>query len=223
MLLEVHSKKSYRDRWVQHSEALGSGGHIIINGSQLLKIDDTGAVIWGKTYQEIGGSTVSLASVAENTDSSFLLVGWLPSIEFMSDDIWIGKIDDTGEIIWQTTLGENVNRAYWASSGQSAGNNYVVTGSRSYGPGDYELLVFKFNEFGEITNCNLCSTGGVTTASISLDPMSSSATSLTTTITPENSSIIRQIVSTEVVTLCGENLVPLHESPSFLATFGGSK
>lgn len=179
---------------------LAEGGYVLASGNQLLKIANDGTVIWGKRYVE-----ANTVVVAEVPDGGFLLISQILTGEYPpSDDIWIAKVDSAGVIVWQKTVGESAARTYWVYSGKSDGDNHLVAGSRSYGPGDYDLLLLKLNSSGEIPGCGLCSTGNVTTEDVSFTTTASSASSTYTNIVPENSLISRQTVSTQVVTVCEE-------------------
>lgn len=181
-------------------EPLAEGGYILSSGNQLLKIANDGTVIWSKRYQDAG-----FISVAETVDGSFLLTGALPSTEYPpSDDMWIAKTDSTGEILWQKSVGESASRTYWASSGTSDGDNFVVASSRSYGPGNYELLIIKLDSSGDIAGCSLCGDSTITAENVSFTTTVSSANSTNTTTVPENSYVSRQSVFTEVIDVCGE-------------------
>jgi hypothetical protein len=83
------------------------------NDYWIVKVDSIGIVQWQNT---IGGDTTDeLHSVIQTTDGGYLLGGWSES-NISSDksensngmkDYWIVKIDSTGNILWQNTIGGN--------------------------------------------------------------------------------------------------------------------
>jgi len=75
----------------------------------LIKIDDSGNLIWEKTF---GGSEFDAAqSVRPTKDGGFLLAGNSKSNDFDltqnsgENDIWILKTDANGNLLWQKTIG----------------------------------------------------------------------------------------------------------------------
>lgn len=222
---EISWQKTYGSGGAGQLHLLANGEYIILRGNELLRLDDEGTVIWSKVYQRADSLSIWLSSVAENADGSFLLIGLLAETLNMyepSDNIWISKIDSTGEILWQKTIGEDIATAYWATSGQGVGDSYVVSGSKSsFGPGDYELLLFKLNASGEIPDCNLCSDGNVVVESSSVTVLDADATANDVTVEPGNSYLFPQTVSTQVVTLCGEEpVVPTETAPEGITFYG---
>lgn len=75
----------------------------------LIKLDDTGAIVWQKTY---GGSKTDYAySVKEAKDGGYIFVGRTDSDDGDvtnhkdTSDAWIVKVDNSGAIVWQKDLG----------------------------------------------------------------------------------------------------------------------
>jgi hypothetical protein len=79
----------------------------------VLKLNDTGGIIWQKTYggsgSEIGMSIKQVPNggyiIAANTNSNDGDVTGYHG----NGDVWILRIDDTGKIMWQKTLGGSQN------------------------------------------------------------------------------------------------------------------
>lgn len=99
----------------------------------LIKIDQTGSIIWQKT---IGGNNIdSVTKIINTSDHNYVLAGTSDS-NISGDktenskgfsDYWILKIDLNGSIIWQNTIGgsngENLKSIVATSDG-----NYIIGG-----------------------------------------------------------------------------------------------
>ena len=75
----------------------------------VMKLDDTGKVIWSKTY---GGSDYEDAtSIVQSADGGFIFTGFTKSLDgdvagnHGGDDYWVVKLDDTGGIVWSKCYG----------------------------------------------------------------------------------------------------------------------
>ncbi len=130
----------------------------------ILKIDPTGNIIWQKT---IGGDGLDeLSSLIETNDGGYLLVG--ESLSNVSGnklelcrglaDFWIVKINFSGNIEWQRTLGGNNVDEPWAVI-QTNDGNYLIGGySESNISGDKiedskgaeDIWLIKLNQLGSI-------------------------------------------------------------------------
>jgi len=101
----------------------------------LLKLNDTGAISWQKTY---GGSNTDYATSLQQTfDGGYALSGYTASDD--SDvthhfaggtfgyDYWFLKLDDTGAISWQKNLGGTNDDLAYAMQ-QTADTGYIIAG-----------------------------------------------------------------------------------------------
>ncbi len=78
----------------------------------VVKLDGSGNILWQNT---IGGSlTEYLNSVIQTTDGGYLLGGWSESDTSgdktetsLGADYWVVKLDGSGNILWQNTIGGN--------------------------------------------------------------------------------------------------------------------
>lgn len=79
----------------------------------IIKIDDTGNILWQNTF---GGSSLDeLFSLEKTSDQGFICGGVSRSIisgdksenNKGGDDFWMVKMDSTGRIMWQNTIGGN--------------------------------------------------------------------------------------------------------------------
>jgi len=108
----------------------------------VVKLDDTGGIQWENSY---GGTTIDKATYIRQTyDGGYVVAG-----ESFSDndqvtghhgdtttsDYWVIKIDDTGALQWQTSLGGTQNDAA-NSIQQTADSGYIVAGASNSVDGD---------------------------------------------------------------------------------------
>ena len=131
----------------------------------VVKTDAAGNIEWQKTY---GGSDYDqLETVAQTLDGGYILGGYSVSgisgiktenNHASSIDIWIIKLDATGNIVWQNTIGGN-SSDYLGSIENTSDGGYIV-GAYSYSDisgdktenhiGDADYWILKLNAAGNI-------------------------------------------------------------------------
>lgn len=105
----------------------------------ILKIDNTGSIMWKETY---GGSDWDDAtSVVQTLDGGYILVGTSESTDLQGatnnggEDFWVVKIDSIGALMWQRSLGgPDMEEAY--SVIQTNDGGYIVAGFSSSSTGN---------------------------------------------------------------------------------------
>lgn len=129
------------------------GFAIIGNGSGdllLIKTDSIGNLLWSKTYG--GESDDKGVCLVETQVGDFILVGETLSFGEGGKDIFILKINSTGDILWTKTIGGNRND-YPSDLIRTTSNEYVLTGTTSSYDEYYhddDLFLLKFNGEGNI-------------------------------------------------------------------------
>jgi hypothetical protein len=112
-----------------------------LNGGDVwvVRIDDTGAILWEKSY---GGSGNEIAnSIRTTTDNNYIIAGWTEShdgdVSGRKDttDAWVLVINDTGTVQWQKCLGGS-NRELAFDIIQTNDNGLLVTGVSSSADSD---------------------------------------------------------------------------------------
>ncbi|MCX6253688.1 MAG: hypothetical protein NTV31_04335 [Bacteroidia bacterium] len=140
---------------VGYTESKGSGGSDV----WILKLNQLGEILWDKTY---GGATADEAnSIIQTTDGGYAVTGYTSSKEstnyyddtwnrINSKNIWILKLNQLGEIVWDKTYGGT--RADEAKSIiQTIDGGYAVVGyTESKGSGGSDIWILKLNQLGEI-------------------------------------------------------------------------
>jgi hypothetical protein len=135
------------------------------NDFLVIKMDAAGTVQWQNTYG--GSSDDYVESLQQTTDGGYILGGYSTSkisgvkSEDMIDtygDYWIVKIDASGNIQWQNTIGSD-NMDWLKSIAQTADGGYIMSGysySSIYADktessfGDADIWVVKTNSSGSV-------------------------------------------------------------------------
>jgi gliding motility-associated-like protein len=131
----------------------------------IIKIDQSGNIMWQKTF---GGSNSDwVQSLIETPDGGYILAG--SSHSNISGeksensrglgDFWVLKIDNSGTIVWQKTIGGN-NGDYAKSIIATSDGNYIIGGDSSSNiSGDKtektvnnstDVWLLKINDLGQI-------------------------------------------------------------------------
>ncbi len=99
----------------------------------VIKLDTTGSIAWQKT---IGGNNLDyLRSISQTTDGGYILGGYSKSSIsgnkaencFGDYDYWVVKINSTGSIEWQTTLGGSKSDVLYSIK-QTTDGGYILAG-----------------------------------------------------------------------------------------------
>lgn len=110
-------------------------GYIVAGRTQLssennfdawvLKLDSTGDVSWQKTY---GGSDFDGAtSIQQTSDDGYIMAVYTSSFGVRASDMWILKLDSTGDISWQKTFGGDGDD-YPVSIQQTSDEGFIIGG-----------------------------------------------------------------------------------------------
>jgi len=91
----------------------------------VLRLDDSGELIWSETY---GGSGIEWAKdLIRTADGGFLLIGETDSFG-ESFDAYVVKVDESGSVLWETTLGGDDNETGIAALEAENGDLLVLVG-----------------------------------------------------------------------------------------------
>ena len=116
----------------------------------LVKLDDTGGVVWGRIY----GNTLNEMgySVTETDDGGFVVAGVNFSSGMGQSDVYLFKVDSVGNQLWSRGYGEAGHD--WCFSMQpTADGGFVLAGySNSFGNGR-QIYLLKTDEHG-ISACH---------------------------------------------------------------------
>jgi uncharacterized delta-60 repeat protein len=138
----------------------------------VVKLDSGGNVQWTKT---IGGSYEDIAySIIQSSDGGYVFAGYTSSFGAGSRDIFVVKLDSSGNVQWTKTIGGSYDDEA-GSIIQSSDGGYVVAGyTSSFGAGDADIYVVKLD-----ANGNVCFSQNITNYSVSSTAPSFSSPSAT--------------------------------------------
>ncbi|MEO9004853.1 MAG: T9SS type A sorting domain-containing protein [Ginsengibacter sp.] len=133
---------------------------VFVNDYWVVKLTSTGSIEWEKS---LGGSGEDYASAIEQTtDGGYIVAGRSSSVDgdvtgnHGEGDYWIVKLNSTGNIEWQKSLGGS-DYDYAFSIKQTTDGAYIVAGSSSSNDGDVsgshgrdECWIVKLNSTGSI-------------------------------------------------------------------------
>jgi uncharacterized delta-60 repeat protein len=127
------------------SYGVGSGDMLV------LKLSSAGDVQWAKAY---GGSGADFPySIQQTSDSGYIVAGITLSYGQGSYDVLVLKLSSAGDLAWARTFGGSD----WdevRSIQQTSDDGYIVAGyTDSYGAGDNDFLLLKFESDGVYDSC----------------------------------------------------------------------
>ncbi len=107
----------------------------------------TAQITFQRTY---GGTSVDEGnSVAQTTDSGYVIAGYTYSSGAGGSDVYLVKTDASGDTMWTRTYGGG-NDDRGRSIRQTADGGYIITGyTCSFGAGEYDVWLIKTNASGD--------------------------------------------------------------------------
>jgi hypothetical protein len=126
----------------------------------VVKLNSSGNLVWQKS---LGGLNIeSITSIEQTSDGAYIILGNTLSNDgdvsgnHGSEDIWVVKLNNLGNIVWQKCLGgSNNENAY--SIEQTSDEGYIIGGVTSSNDGDVsgnhggsDIWVIKLNDLGNI-------------------------------------------------------------------------
>jgi hypothetical protein len=129
----------------------GHGSHLIdgynIGGAFLMKLDSGGNVNWGRFFV-----SVSFKDMEPIGDEEFVVIGNSSAFnEGFDKDIWVIKLNQNGDVIWQKTYGGDYSE-HGNSVIETEDGDYIVSGvTMSFGQEDGDIWVLKIRPDGIIS------------------------------------------------------------------------
>ena len=125
-------------------------GFVTIFSVTLLRGEVSGQQTWAVAYGTGGNEGAS--SIRQTSDGGYIVAGGTFSFGTGNDDIWVIKLDSSGEIAWQKTYGGN-NYEESSSIQQTSDGGYILAGiTDSFGAGGQDLWVLKLDTDGNINS-----------------------------------------------------------------------
>jgi len=111
----------------------------------IIKTDANGNMVWTNTLIE---SNIDQAFSIKETGDGYILIGTTTSLGKGDKDIWLNKLDQFGNVVWQKTYGGEALE--YGFDVVPVSDGYVFTGSTSsFGTMFYDLWVVKVDLYGE--------------------------------------------------------------------------
>jgi len=104
---------------------------------------------FAKTYGEADSFDAAF-SIQQTTDGGYIVAGSTDSFSAGLADLWILKLDASGNILWQKTYG-GTNTDYGESIQQTIDGGYIVAGyTESFGAGYADYWILKLDSSGNV-------------------------------------------------------------------------
>jgi hypothetical protein len=112
----------------------------------VIKLDDKGNMLWDKTY---GGSEYDdVGLLIQTDDGGYAVAGWTESKGAGSGDIWIIKLDNKGNRIWDKTFGGSNPDLAWSLIQTDDGGYGLAGTTYSFGAGEGDFWIIKLDHEG---------------------------------------------------------------------------
>ncbi|MHA2039712.1 MAG: SBBP repeat-containing protein [Promethearchaeota archaeon] len=111
-----------------------------------MKYNSAGVLQWNRTWGGVGSDP--LESVSMDSSNNIYLTGWTKSFGAGGSDGFIVKYNDAGELQWNCTWGGTELDICRAIVSDSSNNVYITGGTSSFGAGEWDLFIAKFNSVG---------------------------------------------------------------------------
>jgi hypothetical protein len=134
------------------------GGYIIAGTTEsygtssadvyLIKTDASGNLIWQRTFG--GSSNEEGSGVQQTSDGGYIIAGSTESYGAGSADVYLIKIDASGNLIWQRTFGGSSDDFGLFVQQTSDGGNVISGATNSYGAGNEDVYLIKTDASGNL-------------------------------------------------------------------------
>jgi len=139
--------------------AIAGNGDIIVTGRTssfgagnydfwILRLDENGNIKWQKAYGGSGYEKAEAVAIAENGD--IIVTGRTSSFGAGSDDFWILRLDENGNIKWQKAYGGSGYELPATVAIAENGDIVVAGWTDSFGAGNEDLWIIRLDGDGNI-------------------------------------------------------------------------
>ena len=116
------------------------------SGMWILKLDDSGNKVLDKTFGNSKDDGIN--SMVQTSDGGYAVAGYTESKDAGKSDIWILKLDDSGNVVWDKTFGSGEDDVAKYIIQTSDGGYAVAGWTESKGAGKNDFLVLKLDSSG---------------------------------------------------------------------------
>ena len=128
-----------------YTSSFGSGGH----DGLLMKVDRNGNTLWSKAIGGTGDDVFN--EIRRTSDNGFIAAGQTKSYGNAAGDVWLVKLDASGNVQWTKKYGDgNVNGEVAYDVIQLADGGYAFCGTHRFSPGVAESFVTRTDNQGNV-------------------------------------------------------------------------
>jgi len=114
----------------------------------LIKTDSSGAMEWNRTYGGLLNDRVD--SLVTTGDGGYALAGSTTSYGAGSADVWLVKVDSSGNLEWNQTYGGHDRDSCRSLVATSDGGYALLCFTNSYGAGGFDVWLVKVDSLGNL-------------------------------------------------------------------------
>ena len=92
-----------------------------------MKLDNSGEIIWQKSYGGTGFSIDHPGSIQQTSDGGYIVAGYTTSFGVGIHNAWVLKLTDTGDVTWQKSYG-GANNNFFHTIIQTDDGGYIAAG-----------------------------------------------------------------------------------------------
>jgi hypothetical protein len=114
----------------------------------LIKLDHAGNILWSRTY---GGTKVDTGiKIKHLSDGNFIIIGNTTSFEAQRRDLFLLKINPSGDEIWSHCYGGELNE-FGLDVAETQDKGFILVGeTNSFNVKDHDILVAKVDSAGKM-------------------------------------------------------------------------
>jgi len=112
------------------------------------KVDGSGGVTWSKTYGGADGDDARW--ISEVPAGGYIVTGWTVSFGAGNADLWLLRLDASGNVQWQNTYGGSADERGFGVSAASDGGFSVAGRTASFGAGNADMWVLRLDSSGAV-------------------------------------------------------------------------
>jgi hypothetical protein len=151
--------RSFGGKWTENGDYVlqtSDGGYIIIGHTTsfgswdvwLVKTDSDGNELWNRSFE--GKETQGGNCIQHTSDGGYIITGYTYSFGAGESDVWLIKIDSSGNMLWNRTYG-GTDYEFGSHVQQTTDGGYIIIGrTNSSGAGSWDVWLVKTDSSGNM-------------------------------------------------------------------------